>query len=82
MADGTFRSLFAALSPNKPNPVSTGTGFNSGSLLGRPTPIPSVPGYNPMGKKRPQSPSPIPGVTGYGSGLTVPASGRTSLLGR
>lgn len=80
MADGTFRSLLSALSPNKPNPTSTGTGFST--LLGRPTPIPSVPGYNPLGKKKPQNPAPIPGVPPYGSGLTAPTQGRNTLLSR
>jgi hypothetical protein len=76
-----LKNIFAAMGPNKPNPITAGQGFNSGTLIGRPTPIPSVPGYNPLGKKKPQNPSPIPGVPSYGLGMKAPTQGRGTLLG-
>lgn len=70
VADGTFRSLLSALGPNKPNPASTGTGFTSGTLIGRPNPIPNI----VPAKKKPVIPAIIP----TGGSYTGP---RKSLLG-
>lgn len=72
MADGTFRALLSAMG---------GSTRNSGTLIGRPTPIPSLPAYNPLGKKRPQNPTPIPGMPTYRGGIAAPTQGRGTLLG-
>lgn len=78
-----LKNLLASMAgPSRPNPIRTGTGFNSGTLLGSPTPIPTVPDFNPLGKRKPQSPAPIPGVTGYGGSRPAPQGGRSTLLGR
>lgn len=39
----------------------------------KPTPIPNVPSYNPLGSKRPAKPTVIPGVPPY-NGPSAPGS--------
>lgn len=72
-----LKNLFAGIGNRS---ASTGPPFSSGSLIGRPTPIPSVPAYNTLGTKRPKNPTPIPGVPSYRPGLSMPPQGRNTLL--